>query len=79
MSRQLADWTIPSSTDEQSETDRYEEIAAHALAAAARDLAGRGWTPHELANLVAEAVAPDLSAPAAREAGLTEFPDPFAG
>ena len=41
MSKQLADRTIPGDTDdEQAEADRFEEQAAHALAAAARDPAG---------------------------------------
>ena len=83
MSKQLADWTIPDDTDEQSGADRFEEEAAHALTAAARDLAARGWTPHDLANLVAEAVAPELPAPSTAElnalAILHESDDPFAG
>jgi hypothetical protein len=50
--------SLPGDEREPDERDHIEGLSLLALRSAARDLAALGWQPHDLANEVAEAVAP---------------------
>jgi hypothetical protein len=54
------EWQDSLPDDEREPDDRaqFEDWTLHALRTAARDLAALGWQAHDLANEVAEAVAP---------------------
>ena len=58
--RAFQEWQDSLPDDEREPDDRahFEGSALHALRAAARDLAALGWKAHDLANEVAEAIAP---------------------
>jgi hypothetical protein len=58
--RAFQEWQDSLPDDEREPDDRanFEGSTLHALRAAARDLAALGWKPHDLANEVAEAIAP---------------------
>jgi hypothetical protein len=61
MSKQaFQEWQDSLPDDEREPDDRahFEGWTLHALRTAARDLAALGWQAHDLANEVAEAIAP---------------------
>jgi hypothetical protein len=61
MSKQaFQEWqdSLPDDEREPDERNDFEGSAIHALRGAARDLVTLGWQAHDLANEVAEAIAP---------------------
>jgi hypothetical protein len=61
MSKQaFQEWqnSLPDEDREPDERAQFEGVTIHALRMAARDLAALGWQAHDLANAVAEAIAP---------------------
>jgi hypothetical protein len=50
--------SLPDGEREPDDRAHLEGLSIHALRSAARDLAALGWQPQDLANEVAEAVAP---------------------
>jgi hypothetical protein len=77
MSKQaFQEWEDSLPDDEREPDDRahFEGWTLHALRTAARDLAALGWQAHDLANEVAEAIAP----PAPPVIDFPTTDDPFA-
>jgi hypothetical protein len=73
--RDFQEWQDSLPDDERDSDDRahLEGSSIHALRSAARDLAALGWQAHDLANEVAEAIAPP-----ATPIDLATSDDPFA-
>jgi hypothetical protein len=66
--------SLPDEGCQPDEVAQFEGSSIHALRAAAQDLAALGWQAHDLANEVAEAIAPP-----APPIDLPLSGDPFAG
>ena len=58
--RAFQEWqdSLPDDERESDDCAHLEGSSIHALRSAARDLAAVGWQAHDLANEVAEAIAP---------------------
>jgi hypothetical protein len=73
--RAFQDWqdSLPDDERESDDLAHFEGWSIHSLRTAARDLAALGWNAHDLANEVAEAIAPP-----ALPIDLPAIDDPFA-